>query len=315
MNSVYKYHKYMAALLIPVIWLLFLVAVQPVSASPGLSVNRLVLQTSVAPGDAKTLAIDVSSADSDPAMDIMVKVRGLGQALDGTYQEVSDSEDTGSYSARSFITVSPEKFRLEPGNSREVEVRIDVPDNVSEGGRYAIIYVRTMHNSSGQVSIDQGIGIPVVVIIKDTEAAELSKTGNITDFGVAEANGAAVNITAILKNTGNYHYKAQAIATLKNSSGIELDKSSTPLTASSILPGYSYEFSLSLADSKKLPPGNYYVDLEILDEDGNVLDTKSTKPTTNWPLVIGGIVGGCIVIALLAAFFLKRRNKACWSRI
>jgi hypothetical protein len=238
----------------------------------------------------------------------VVEVKGLGQSFDGTYKGLPEGEDSNPYSARNFITVSPEEFHLEPGASRDVEVRINVPNDVSEGGRYAITYIRGKYERDDQsrVGFSCAIGVPVVLTIENTE---LTEAGRITDFSLADEACRTVNITAILKNTGNYHYKAQAQATLRDSSGIRLSAASTPLTTCSIIPDCLREFNLSLTTGEELLPDDWYIDLEILDEDGNVLDTWSTKPENHrlpW-IWIGGIIAVCVVSVLFAGFLLKRR--------
>lgn len=297
-------HKCLLILLAAAVLGLAGLPVVPVSASSGLSVNRLVLQTDVAPGNTKTLTMAVSSAVSDPAMNVLVELTGLGQFLDGTYQELAEDDDRNRYSARSFITISPEEFHLEPGGCQDIEVTVHIPDNAGKGGRYAIIYVRAEHNSQGQVSIGCNIGIPVVLTIKDTE---LLRTGKITDFSVGEiVLGEPVDITAIFNNTGNYHYKARAKATLRDESGRELGTAATSLTAASIIPTYSREFKLSLSPPQESPPGRCYIDLEVLDEEGEVVDARSTK--RNWLPIIGGIAGGCALIGLLVYFLVFRKG-------
>jgi glutaredoxin len=295
------------------ILILPVVKVHPVFASPGLTVNKQVLQATVAPGSTKIFTVTVSSADDDYAADIAVEVNGLGQTLEGTYLGLDEHEDSGSHTALGFITVSPEKFHLEPGSNQEVEVRIDILDDVHEGGYYAITYIRSMNggNNPAQVDVSCSIGIPIVLTVENTE---LVKTGRITDFDVVETiQGNAVDIAAVFKNTGNYHYKALAKASLRDESGIELDSASTALTNCSIIPCYSREFRLSLVPDKELLPDGYYVILEIFDEDGNMIADERTRPLVRW-LYLGGIILGCFLAGLLVLYFVRRRRDRYRNR-
>jgi hypothetical protein len=317
--------RYLIIPLLAAVLALPLIQSAPVFASPGLSVSKTIVKVNVPPGESKGFTMTVGNSAGDPTTDIMVEVMGLGQNIDGTYQELTETDDRSPYSARSFISVTPDEFQLSPGGSQEVTVSIDVPDNVGSGGRYAVIYTHSKPAGQGNVGIASAIGTTIVLTVSDTE---LKRAGSITDFSVAEiASGEPVGITATIENTGNYHYKAQAKALLKDESGIELSTASTPITGCSIIPTYSYEFEASLAPDQELKSGTYYVDLEMALEDGTVLDSEtksfeitgtyvppgvvaggiSTLPTTNWVLIIGGFAGGCILTALVLWLLMRRK--------
>jgi hypothetical protein len=315
--------RYLIISLILAVLALPVIQSAPVCASPGLGVSKTIVKANVIPGETKGFTFTVSSSAGDPSMDIMIEVMGLGQGLDGAYQELTEADDRGPYSARSFVSVTPDGFQLEPGGSQEVAVSIDVPDNVGAGGRYAVLYTHSTPAGQGNVGIASAIGTIIVLTVSDTE---LTEAGSITDLNVAEvASGEPLDITAILKNTGNYHYKAQAKATLKDESGAELGIASTPITGSSIVPNYSYEFKASLVTDQKLKSGTYYVDLEVTLEDGTVLDSKTESfeitgtyvppgieresSETNWVLIIGVFAAGCVLAALIV-WLLMRRKRA-----
>ena len=321
--------KYLIIFLAAVLLALPLISSAPVSASPGLSVSPLVLKTSIAPGDSRTFTMTVGSGAGDPPMDIVVEVKGLGQSPDGRYQALALGEDKSPYSAQSFISISPQEFHLEQGASQEVEVVIAVPEDVGDGGRYAIIYTHIKPAAQSGTSIVSAIGTSLVLTISGTE---LIKTGSISDFTIAEiVSGEPLDIAAVLENTGNYHYKALAEAILKDGAGSELATASTSLTSSSIVPTCSREFKLSLTLGEGLSPGTYHIDLETRLKDGTVLDSQTESleigeayvpsgsnnlaptqsPTTNWALVIGGFTGGCILTGLLVYFLVARRRR--WS--
>ena len=286
----------------------------PVFASPGLKVSPLILSVSIAPGESETHTITVSN-DSATPMDIVVEVKGLGQSPDGSFQVLAPDEDKSPYSARNFISISPPEFHLEPGSFQEVEVIIDVPEDVGSGGRYAMIYTRTKPDGEG-VGIATAIATCVVIRVEGTE---LTKTGSITDVIIPEVSGQPLEIVAVFENTGNFHYKAQADAILRDHAGNELGSASTPLTQSSIVPGYVREFRFSLTPAGELLPGTY-LDLRVYLEDGTMLDrwTKelgrgfalldwaSGLLANPWSKIIGAFAGGGILAGLLVYFLMRR---------
>lgn len=331
-----KVGKYLVFLLAAVLLALPLVGSMPVYAAGGLRVSPPVLRARVAPGESETYSIMVSNDGATP-MDIVVEVKGLGQCPAGGFQALTPDEDQSAYSARRFISISPSEFHLEPGRSQEIEVIIDLPDGVGSGGRYAIVYTRTKPPAhDGGVGIAMAIASHVVLTVTGTE---LTKAGSITDVIIPEVpSGRPLEIVAVFENTGNFHYKAQADAILRDHAGNELGFASTPLTQSSIVPGFVREFRFSLTPhegrSFLTPAGELlsgtYLDLRVYLEDGTVLDrwTESLERgrgfaplaggwasglTSNlWIPIIGGLLGGGILIGLPVYFLVRKRRKR-WS--
>jgi methionine-rich copper-binding protein CopC len=301
--------------------LFLLLTSAPAFASPGLGVIGALIVKDVAPGEPITHTMTVSIGEDGPAMHILVDVMGWGQSLNGTPQKLE--EDTSHYSIREHVTVSPTEFDLVPGNSQEsqeVIVTINVPKEVGEGGRYALIHIYSQPTGEGQVGVVSAVDVPVALTISNTT---LTKTGEITDLTVGEiASGEPITVSTILKNSGNHHYKAMNKVTLTDSDDNVLATASTPLSNWSIIPTYSRQFDVSLMPTQELPAGTYYVTSEVTLEDGTVLDTEETSfhmgpwtpppppAPTNWAAIGGGIGGGIVVVGLLTYFLVIRRRRA-----
>ena len=144
-------------------------AAAPVSANPGLRVSGAILVTDVSPGDMFTHKMIVGTKDEDQPMDILVDVGAVRQSLDGGYQLLQASEDTGTYSARQFITLDKSSFHLEPGDSQDVIASIHIPEDVGAGGRYAVINVHSQPTGQGQIGIVSAINIPIYLTIKGSQ--------------------------------------------------------------------------------------------------------------------------------------------------
>jgi hypothetical protein len=116
------------------------ITVPVLAASSGLSVSGALIKADVTPGETLTREIKLSIGSSDQAMDMPIQVYGMGQSSDGTYTLLDADHDTSQYSARSFITIDKSSIHLDPGGMEIVTVTIQVPQNTTEGGRFAIIY-------------------------------------------------------------------------------------------------------------------------------------------------------------------------------
>ncbi|MBT9163820.1 MAG: hypothetical protein DDT24_00740 [Chloroflexi bacterium] len=291
-----KSAKYLIILLAAVLLALPILSSSPVSAAPGFGVSPPVLMVSIAPGESTDHTIIVVN-EAGPPMDLIVEMKGLGQSANGSFKPLVPDEDQSPYSARTFISsISPSEFHLATASSQEIEVVIDVPGNIGGGSRYAIIYISSKPTPGHDgADIAVAIATPVVVTISGTEP---SKTGHISDFTIGERVDGLVDIRATLKNTGNHHYRARAEAVLKDGKGNKLATASTPLTHSSILPGFTRQFDLSLAPGRELPSGAY-IDLKIELEDGTVLYSKrrSLDPPTDRAAFIG--IGAAVVVGVV----------------
>jgi hypothetical protein len=332
-----------------VLFALFLLAVLgvPALANPGLSVTGVLWQSEVVPGNSYTHQITIRTDTTDPAMDILVDVRGLGQTLEGATQALEAAEDTSPYSARSFITVDKSSVHIERGGSQEVVATLQLPPGVTAGGRYAIIYIHTQPMGAGQVGIVTAVNVPVYLTIK---GSQLIHEGKIAGLVTNEAvTGEPLEILTNFRNTGNHNFKVKGEDTIKDTQGNILYKISIPVTAS-VLPSMTRQIKATFTPQGNLPPGSYSVQSRIMLEDGTVLDEATAnfeikapgvsplapsvspratppaeaktplptapqpplppapKPTAvNWPLY-GGLIAGVIIIILLIVLIIKRRS-------
>jgi len=246
--------------------------------SAGLRLSGAVFEADVKPGDKVTHEIDLYNT-SLPA-NFTVEVNGLSQPVNGGTIASKPDQDSSSYSARSFLSVYPSQFHLEPGATQVIKVEGDIPNDVGSGGRYAIISIRSnpvskMTAGQSVVGFSLGLDVPVLFTISGTD---LVKKGEITNLSVEEPiSGEQENVSLLFRNTGNYHYSGFAKAELTDTNGTQLSNATTPVTISSLFPTFSRLFRLSLVPSSRLRPGTYQINATVNLEDGTILATKKTS--------------------------------------
>ena len=267
-------------------------------AAPGLSVQGALVDITLSPGQNYTHTMTITNNAGDP-LDITVEARGFGQTTDGSNIELTAENDTSPYSARQYITyIDNPSFHLEAGASTTVNATIQVPQNISSGTFYAIIYIHSLPTGAGSVGFIMAVDVPVIITVP---GATLQTTGIITDLTVPQpASGQPLNILTTFKNTGNYHYKVRNQVTITDAYGITVGTGMTALTVSSIVPTYSRLFSVTptLTDpSKGLPAGNYTAESQILLDDNTVIATKTVSFSIgeNYQR-LPGICSGSIVV-------------------
>jgi hypothetical protein len=252
------------------------------AANPGLRVSGAILVTEVSPGETLNHKMVVGIGDTDQPADIIVQIGNIGQALDGGYL-LNTPSSASEFSANSYITADITDFYLEPGATQNVNLTIRVPENVGEGGIYALVNVRTAPRGTGNVGMISAVNIPIYLTIKNTR---LIHTGKITELKAENAeSGKPVGISTLFQNTGNHHFKVKGDVVVSDSDGKTLDTLIKPLSGSSVLPGLIRELKATYIPQGKLATGIYHVKSRVMMEDGTVLDEASGQFEVKIPYV------------------------------
>lgn len=238
-------------------------------ASAGLKVVGVTFDAVVSPGEAFEHEIMVSTRDTDDPMDIETDVFGYAQESKGAIIALDKDQDTGKYTARDFVDVSPKSFHLNPGESKKVIVSGNMPLNAGDGGRYALVNIRTHPMGNGSIGIALAANIPVRLTIA---GSKLIETGKIQNAEISKQDLLDNHsISAVFQNTGNHHYMAFANLVIKNENGDQAINATTPLSNNPIIPAYSTSFLIPV--DKDLAAGTYVADISVVHENGTVLDT------------------------------------------
>lgn len=254
--------------------ILVLLVIIPLSS--GFMVDRMEFKEQISPGQKLIYEINVSNRAEDPIQNITANVFGWVMTEDAAYVELSPEDDTGDFTARSFLSVEPKSFVLKPGGREKLLITGTVPEDISPGTKYALVTIKTVPTAQegNVVLVSTAYQVLVILTVKDTD---LIKTGEITDLSASMINE-TVGVDLLFKNTGNTHYKSLVEAVLKSENGNELGKFGPEMTRpESILPSNLRRFNISLAPGESLSPGKYTVEAKVTLEDGTLLDSKETE--------------------------------------
>jgi len=267
------YLQWPVIIAISAVIILLLFCTAPVAA---IGVSGAKYEGTIAPGGTDTHVITINIGADEQATDISVQVAGFGQNPNGIYMPLDAANDVNPYSARSFITLDNSTIHLEPGTSQSITATITLPQNVGPGGRYAIIYVRSLPGAGS--SLATAIVVPVFITVAGTTPTE---TGSIIQIDPGTVTiGQPITITTTFENTGNYHYYAASNeVTVTDANGTLIANASTTPMAYAIIPGNTVQF-VTQPDVSNLQAGTYTVDSKVL-LNGQVLDEKNTTFTVN----------------------------------
>jgi hypothetical protein len=266
--------KYYHGVLILALLLAAIFAAAPAAA---LKVEGAKIMLDVKPGTTYIFPMAVSIKPDDPPSEYAIDVLGFSQSIDaGSYEGIQPSEDVSPYTARSFISVPFSTVLLQRGERKEFNATIRVPENVGDGGRYAVILIHPAATGTGQASFATAVLVPVMLTV---EGSNLVETGQITSVTVGDViAGKPIIVSTTLKNTGNHHYySAINELSVKDSSGQVVASAKSDPFSRAVIPTNSVRFDTPL--TLGLPIGTYTVVSRMILEDGTPLDEKSATFT------------------------------------
>jgi hypothetical protein len=260
-----------AGITIVAVIFLLLIFITPAAA---LGVLGAKYSGSIAPGGTDTQVMTIDIGANDSPTDVVVGVAGFGQTPGGAYIPLNAADDLSPYSARTFITLDNTTIHVEPGTTQGVTATISLPQNVGAGGRYAIIYIRSIPGKGAAMST--AVDVPVFITVAGTTP---TITGTITQVTTGAVTlGQPITVTTTFTNTGNYHYYAASNeVALTDANGNLVGNVSTTPMATAIIPGNTVQF-VAQPPVNNLKVGNYTVDSKVI-LNGQVLDEKTTTLT------------------------------------
>ncbi len=153
-----------------------------------------------------------------------------------------------------WITVTPQKFTIDPGKRQRVSFTVHVPRTGVSGMYWAAIMVDGLPRIIGQhngvvIAAKEEFGIKVYVTITGTEI----KSGRVTDVRVAALD--PLTFTVTFENTGNVQLRPTGSITIISQRGETMRK--IPIEQFPVLPGATAVVTVKDTSSKPLPPGIY----------------------------------------------------------
>lgn len=164
------------------------------------------------------------------------------------------------YSGKDLFVVKPDKFKLGPGQSRNVVVQVNVPKNRT-GGAYAIMYVIGDSAKKKKLSVGASAGVGVLVEValpgpvkRGTKASKVYATQD-------KPNG-PIDLFVIVRNNGNVHEKLVGSFTVSDpKSKKELAK--VPIMPGNVFPEATRHMRGTWKNPPKLAPGKYAITAQV----------------------------------------------------
>ncbi len=224
----------------------------------------------VLPGDSYKQGVVVKAGDQET--EVLLEVLGYRQDTENGVVPIAPSEDTGPYSGSTFISPDKTSIHLAAGETKEVQLLVSVPQDVGDGGRYALLRFSTPEVGEGAVGVVSAIVLPFRFTIK---GSQLVHSGRIASVNIPTPESRKpLRATINYENTGNHHYDISGQIVVKSLDGALI--SASPVTAASPIPGSMSQISVDLCKDTILRPGQYLAEVNLTVDDGALLDRSST---------------------------------------
>lgn len=261
---------------------------------PNPGVSMLVSPTRLALANdqlSKTQRLQVYNRGRKP-IDVSTRIETLAQRHDG-----SSLPQIGPWSATSWLTVTPDHFRLPPGHHVSVRVHVQIPPDPEPGDHdLALIFLIPPRPGHGNIHIAEGIGVPVLITVPGQVTDDVSVTGlHLPGFSA----GGAVPLTATVHEAGNVHHSFRG-------TGHQLEARSGSATVMFPPATVLRESTVTMHTQWDHPPALCICHVSVaVTSAGHV--SEATATVVIFPVVpVSSTIGAILV--LLAAFLLIRRH-------
>ena len=212
------------------------------------------MDVDLTPGQVKAFRLSVVNDGSRPLVfepsivDVVLN--------EGTNEVAYQPDPTALWAIGPYLTVTPRIISVPPGETRQIQVRMLVPeDDSTRGGRYGAIKLRTVQrDEDGQrTAANIGMQFTVPILVDVGSDFERGLTLDRTTVQPTPA-GTLADIKLAITNTGASHEKPVVMLALQDSEGTVLV---THRQASEryFLPGQTRELPMRwIVD---VPPGHY----------------------------------------------------------
>ena len=221
------------------------------SGPPIIGAEPQLVEVEVPGGGYRSSVITINNQHDEPVQ-VAGYIKGLQYQPDGEMRIVEPG--TVERSCADWITVQPAKFKLSPGESKKIMLKLRIPDG-ADGGHYGKLVFETspLSANASQLEPEKSLGSTLMVIVPGTSRIK----GSITDFGTAPVeDGKPTEFTIGFNNTGNMHVRPTGTIKVKDYMGDIVHEQSLGKNVPFVLPGNTRRLK-EVYGGEKLPAGKY----------------------------------------------------------
>ncbi len=212
--------------------------------------------------------------------------------------------DSTNFSLADWISVQPERVVIEPGQTQDFDVTIDVPENAESGSHFGSVVFQTVppEDETADALVSQEIA-PVILVKISGETFEAADIEEFKTDNSSYGSNPTVSFISRIENTGNVHFKPTGKITIKNMWGDEVEV--IELDRRNVLPDSIRQFTSEWNPEGTLF-GRYSATLTVVYGDNDEIKTAETSfYIVPWKIIIPVV----LVTALVVFVFIKFNKR------
>ncbi len=188
--------------------------------------------------------------DGTEELDVVINFNSLGHDRTGTPTSPPESY---KFNAAKMLSAKPDKFKLAPGKSMDVVVKVNVPGGRT-GGAYSTMYILGKPKQKANESITSYIQVGVIIelALPGTPKNRVSP-GKV--YALQDKPGTPVTLFAGATNLGDTHVKVGGTLVVSNEKGAEVTR--LTLEPANVLPTFTRDIKVTWKAPPSLPAGKY----------------------------------------------------------
>ncbi|WP_214109612.1 hypothetical protein [Acrocarpospora catenulata] len=229
------------------------------------------------------------------AFDVTVEKADFTTGEDGSLR----FQPQAPFAAAAWARVEPSSLRVEPGTTRKVTLRVDVPPAPEPGDhQFAVIFKVPAGDNGSNIRINRGVAAPVFVAVPGAVDTSAEIAGLTAPEYVL---GGPVPITARIRSLGTVHRDFRGAGRLQAQVGGE----SVAFPDFTVVRGATREVT-TLWD----PPLVCFCDVTVAVDTPGPGVRSATVPIIVFPLHLAMILVVVLLTLLLAGWLVRRRRRA-----
>lgn len=268
------------------------------------------LEIEVDPGDVITRQLKIRN-EGNSQVGLEVKVHDF-VVVDKKGTPVPTEQDlSNKWAASLWISVSPKKFLLNPGETKNLDFVAVVPENANAGGHYAVVFYSPVGGQIGEqegsLTGSTGVMPQVGTLVYFTVSGDIKEDARVTKMEVPGfSEYGPIKIVTEISNFSDVHIRPKGGIKIYNWFGKEL--ATLNLKEQNIFPGSSRLYENTWP--QKWGFGKYRATLEAaFGSKGGVLTATVFFWIVPWRLVLIAVLALILVVLLVVYFRRKGREE------